>query len=93
MEINSALDAGLQGMQNSQQKIEQAADGIAKAGRVEPAEPKGPNEVAKGRPPEMPEQLVEQLVELREQELAFEASAEVVRTADKMLSKFIDQMV
>ena len=81
MEINSALNAGLQGLQQSRQNLDQTAGEIARAGTVQ-----------RGDSPQSSVNIAEQLVQLRQHELAYKASAEVVRSADQLLSKLVDEM-
>ena len=82
MEINSAFNAGLQGLQQSRQNIDQAASEIASAGAARRDDGQQQSSV----------DIAEQLVELRRHELAYKASAEVVRSADQLLSKLVDEM-
>lgn len=89
MEVSSALNAGLQGIQNSQQKIDQSAAEIAGAAVAEPKPADGQANFQS----QSSANIAEQLVQLRRHELAYKASAEVVRSADQLLSKFVDDMV
>ena len=92
MEINSALNAGLQGIQNSRQQLDQTANDIAGAAVADVAESrKADDSRASGPPSDV--NVAEKLVELRQQELAFKASVEVVRSADQVLSEFVDDIV
>lgn len=82
MEIHSVLDTGLQGLQQSREKLNETAAEIASAG-VAPKE---------GASQPVSANIAEQLVRLREHELAYKASAEVVRNADQLLSRLVDDM-
>lgn len=96
MEVTSAINAGLQGIQQSQQKIDKVAADIAGVNTLDsgsglkPEVNAGLNNVGQ---PRSSVNVAEQLVELRQQELTYKASVEVVRNADQLLSKFVDEMV
>ncbi|MDM3870940.1 hypothetical protein QSV34_06180 [Porticoccus sp. W117] len=89
MEINSALNAGLQGIQNSRQQLDQTAAEIAGVAVTDSRQP-GDSQSSR---PASDVNVAEKLIELREQELAFKASVEVVRSADQVLSEFVDDIV
>ncbi|UTW45161.1 hypothetical protein KFE80_12455 [bacterium SCSIO 12696] len=89
MEINSAFNAGLQGIQNSQQRLEQNAENIASVAVTENRRTDN-NEAPQ---PQSSVNVAEELVDLRQNELAYKASIEVVRNADQLLSKFVDELV
>ena len=100
MDINSsgsALNQGLIGIQRSQSQIQSSAQEIARASATPVAEPRGGNQ--DGQAPEstaLPQSnapaanLVEPLINIQAQEQVFNASAEVVRTANENLGRLID---
>lgn len=77
--INSVLDQGLKGMQQSQRDMLQAADQIVKA------KAPGPDGTTLGDG-----DLAAPIVELKRQEHIFNASAKIVSVADKTLGSLID---
>ena len=89
MEVNSALNAGLQGIQNSRQQLDQTATEIATATVADSRQA----DDGRANSPVSDVNVAEKLVELRQQELAFKASVEVVRSADQVLSEFVDDIV
>lgn len=78
MDVGSALNTGLQGMQNSQQRITEAATEIAKAG-TKPAQEVEPVQ-----------DVAQPLVEMKIDQLVFDASAQVVSTADETIGALLD---
>ncbi|MGS2724631.1 hypothetical protein ACVBEJ_12885 [Porticoccus sp. GXU_MW_L64] len=86
---NTALSAGLQGIQNSRQQLDQTAADIAGAAVTDNRQ----LDNGQSSRPTSDVNVAEKLVELRQQELAFKASVEVVRSADQVLSEFVDDIV
>lgn len=100
MDVNSsgaALNQGLIGIQRSQSQIQNSAQEIARASATPVAEPQRGdqggqalegNAVTQGSEPTT--DLVEPLINIQAQEQVFNASAEVVRTANENLGRLID---
>lgn len=82
MAINSVLNAGVQGLQQSQTKINRAANEIAQA----PVN----REPVQQTPLQTTTELTEPLIEMRLEQRIFDASAKVVSTADNMLGTLLD---
>lgn len=78
MNINSAIDTGLQGIRQASEGLEKSATEVVRAGTVSGAD--GSNDI------------VEPLIELKLYERAVSASAQVVRTADETLGTLLDTM-
>lgn len=79
MQINDALNTGVQGFQNAQSRATQAATEIASQSAA--------------RTPEQTEQnnqLVNSLVELKTAEIDANANAKVIQTASDVLGSIID---
>jgi len=77
--MNTALQSGLIGMQNAQQRVNSSANSIAKNGSVDGVFD--------------PLQSTRDIVELRQASLAFHASVAIVKSSDKMLGAIIDVKV
>jgi len=100
MDVNSsgsALNQGLIGIQRSQSQIQNSAQEIARASATPVAEPRGGDQDAQATATTAPDQsrapagdLVEPLINIQVQEQVFNASAEVVRTANENLGRLID---
>lgn len=120
MILNSAMNEGLAGMQQSQRKMQQAAHDIVKAGIATDASQQNPT--ATGSVPstnagtsvdDLPAtstveatqpgvrsagsdrrsgDIVEPLIEQRQQQLIFDASANVVQATNETLGKLIDDL-
>lgn len=100
MDVNSsgsALNQGLIGIQRSQSQIQNSAQEIARASATPVAEPRGADQDAQATETTAPTQsiapaadLVEPLINIQAQEQVFNASAEVVRTANENLGRLID---
>ncbi|WP_096084950.1 hypothetical protein [Agaribacterium haliotis] len=98
--VSSVLNEGARGLANSQRDIQRAANDIARANiRPEastPPEIQRDNQsttlapIEQSEPSERRQDINEPLVELRRQELVFNASAAVVRTADDTLGTLLD---
>lgn len=96
--VNSVLNEGARGLQNSQREITRAASDIARANvRPEAVNPETERDVAtplapveEVAQPEREQNIAESLIELRRQEQVFNASAEVVSTADQTLGSLLD---
>ncbi|NIB39243.1 hypothetical protein HBA55_06575 [Pseudomaricurvus alkylphenolicus] len=103
MAINSVLNVGVQGLVQSQSNINRAAGDVADAARTfvqdnsqatKPVE----TELATGTVEEtpftgeanLPQDLVEPLVEIKSEQLVFEASAKLVEVGDKTLGSLLD---
>lgn len=80
MAVESVMNTGLQGMLASQQRLNESANRIAETA----ARP-----VAEVDPVE---DLAEPLVQMKIDELVFDASAKVVSTADETLGALLDTM-
>lgn len=96
--VSSVLNEGARGLQNSQREITRAANEISRA-NVRPeatateterdtATPLAP--VEQSAQTESSRDISEPLIELRRQEQLFNASAEVVSTADRALGSLLD---
>lgn len=79
MMINSALNTGIQGIQEGIQGMDTAARKIARGGADGPA---GSSEGSGS--------LVEPIIDLKLYERSVEASAQVVKTADETLGTLLD---
>jgi len=75
--IGSPFQQGVAGLQNSSQGIYQAATQINQATTVE-------NGVANTS------DVIEPIIEMKQQQLLFDASAQVVKTADQALGALLD---
>ncbi|MDN3637619.1 hypothetical protein QWY82_02245 [Simiduia curdlanivorans] len=101
MQVNSSsstslLNQGLQGLQKSQQEIQRSANDIARL-NIEPtsqANPADPTQAGQAQPSdqkvESSQDVVEPLINLRRQEQLFNASAQIVKTADETLGSLLD---
>lgn len=78
MNVNSALNTGLQGIQKGMEGVEKAAAQIVRGG-VDGAAGSNAN-------------LIEPIVELKLYERSVEASAQIVKTADEVLGTLLDTM-
>jgi len=98
MEINSAFNAGVAGLNRSQQGLNRAAEEIAgqvtnsqdvpapeRANAQDPVEAPAETE----RPVSGENDLAESLVDLRAKQQVFDASAQVVRSADELVGTLI----
>ena len=118
MIMSAAANAGLMGMQQSQKKLHQAAEDIARAGLPMAASPSAgpvptgtPGAIATDLAPALtveasadsqatdrrrnepaPGDVISPLMEQRQQQLIFDASATVVSEADAMLGRLIDEL-
>lgn len=96
--ISSVLNEGVRGLQNSQRDLARAATDIARAGvRPEATLPETERDVPTALAPieesaetERPQDISESLIELRRQEVLFNASAEVVSAADQTIGNLLD---
>lgn len=75
--INSVLNAGVQGMQQSQRQINQSASEIAKVSTSQ-------------APLNTASELTEPLINMKLEQNVFDASAKVVSSADAMLGVLLD---
>lgn len=75
--INSVLNAGVQGMQQSQRQINQSASEIAKVSTSQ-------------APLNTASELTEPLINMKLEQNVFDASAKVVSSADVMLGVLLD---
>lgn len=99
MQVNSSstslLNQGLQGMQKSQQEIQRSANDIARA-NIDPATQVDSAAAQSGQATngdqkvEASQDVVEPLINLRRQEQLFNASAQIVKTADQTLGSLLD---
>ena len=96
--VNSILNEGVRGLQNSQRDLTRAASDIARAGvnteantsEVEANRSTALQPLQETAETERQQNISEPLVELRRQELLFNASAEVVSAADQALGNILD---
>lgn len=96
--VGSVLNEGVRGLQTSQRDIVRAANEIARANvRPEATSPETERDVSTPLQPveetaqtERRQDISEPLIELRRQEVLFNASAEVVATADQALGSILD---
>lgn len=79
MNLQNALNTGIQGVQQGIQGVERAATEIVKAGTIDG--PAGSNA-----------DIVEPIVDLKLYERSVQASAQVVRTADEVLGTLLDTL-
>lgn len=77
MNINSALQTGLYGMQQSQANIQESANQIVRAGTLE-------------KDSSTTTDVVEPIVNMKMEQHIFDASAKIVKTADEMLGTLMD---
>ncbi|BFM13350.1 hypothetical protein R50072_35030 [Simiduia litorea] len=100
MQVNSSstslLNQGLQGLQKSQQEIQRSANDIARL-NIDPATQASPVEPAQAGQAQSSDQkvessqdVVEPLINLRRQEQLFNASAQIIKTADETLGSLLD---
>ncbi len=94
--ISSVMNEGLRGMQHSQREMLKSAHEIAHANvRQDSAAPQNPED-ATIPPVDEPQKsgssgnIAEPLVELRRQELVFNASAKIISVADDTLGSLLD---
>ncbi|WP_370979851.1 hypothetical protein [Agaribacterium sp. ZY112] len=98
--VSSVLNEGARGLANSQRELQRAANDIARA-NVGPETSTSPETLRDNSPTtlapveqtaesERRQDINEPLIELRRQELVFNASASVVRTADDTLGTLLD---
>lgn len=116
MIINSAMNEGLAGLQNSQRRMHQAAEDIVKAGVPTDggyqdaagsldatASNNGlaasdlPATATVGAATEteqtrLPKDIVESVIDLKKQELLFDASANIVKVANDTMGQLIDDL-
>lgn len=83
MNISSALQTGLNGMQNSQAEIQKSADQIVRSGTVELS-----GTVEKDSTSSL--DIAEPIVNMKIEQQIFDASAKMVKTADEMLGTVMD---
>ena len=96
--VNSVLNEGVRGLQTSQRDLTRAASEISRANvRPDAAEPETERDVSSPLQPveesaqtEPQQNISEPLIELRRQEVLFNASAEVVSAADRALGSILD---
>lgn len=101
MQVNSSstslLNQGLQGMQKSQQEMLRSANDIARA-NIDPATQSPGADPASGagqtqqnnQKVEASQDVIEPLINLKRQEQLFNASAQIVKTADQTLGSLLD---
>ncbi len=82
-DVGSVLSIGVSGIQSGLQNAQKAAEDIVKVGMKPEA---GTEKDALG-------DLTQAAVELKTSEIQVKASAEVVKTADKMMGAIIDTLV
>jgi len=87
MDIGSAINQGLIGLQNSQASIAQSAQQIAQAGATPKA---GAQNAAAPNANVQDNELVEPLVNLKIQSQLFDANAKVIKSADETLGTLIN---
>lgn len=93
--INSVLNTGLQGMQQSQQNIQTAAQEINSAGAAlsetakQSSSDVGQNNSDSARQVST-QDLIDPIVDLKIEQHVFDASAKIVKTADEMLGTLMD---
>ena len=96
--VTQVLNEGARGMQASQREMVKAANEIARANiRPDSTKPESQQDtstplspVEAGQKSEAFGDITEPLIELRRQELVFNASAKLVSTADKTLGTLLD---
>ena len=88
MEIKSAFDAGVAGIQRADSSIAQSAQRIAEMNVETSSSPKEAG--AESARSVEPVNLTEEAVNLKVQELQSQASASVIQTADDMVGTLID---
>ncbi|RUO76006.1 flagellar basal body rod C-terminal domain-containing protein [Idiomarina seosinensis] len=103
MEINGAMNAGLQGLQRASQQVSEASAEIANASGRNDVQQQGAAQnsgaVAATETASETSQAVtantstDSLVSLQQGETSFESSAQTVETADEMLGTMIDTSV
>lgn len=85
--ISNAMSLGVNGVQNAQRGMQEAAGRIARTGTTDaPAQ-----EVASGKIGGNTDSLAQSLVDLKVNQRNAEASVEVVRTADEMVGTLLDE--
>jgi len=95
--VNSVINEGARGLQNSQRELLRNASEIARGGEVSQA-PISRNEGSSIAPVEETASsgrsgnISEPLIELRRQELLFNASAKVVATGDQTIGSLLDTL-
>ncbi|ARU86950.1 hypothetical protein [Pseudomonas sp. M30-35] len=85
----SAFNAGLATIQSGQQRVDQAAQGIASGAVTQPARTEQQAEAANATQAGMPE-ITSNLIELRLGQYQAQAGARVLETADAVLGTLID---
>lgn len=99
--VNSVLNEGVRGLQNSQRELLRNANEIVRAtttGSDNPVAPDAPTDNSPISPIQdaaesrRTDNIAEPLVELRRQELLFNASAKVVSTADETVGRLLDTL-
>lgn len=87
---SSVLNEGLRGLQNAQKEILRSAEDIANA-NVRPAQgAEAASELAPEQQVNESQDITEPLINLRRQEQLFNASAQIVKTADETLGSLLD---
>jgi hypothetical protein len=99
--VNSVINEGARGLQNSQRELLRNANEIVRAGNTgadDQVVPGDSQAISSIQPVQDPAQsqrsgdISEPLVELKRQELLFNASAKVVSTGDKALGSLLDTL-
>jgi len=96
--VGSVLNEGARGLQNSQRELVRAATDISRSGVANEATAPGTDRnvattlapIEEAAQTEKSQNLSESLIELRRQEVLFNASAKVVSTADSALGSLLD---
>ena len=83
MNINSSMQAGLQGLHKNLNGLQQAADKVVSA-------PVAASEAGTGVTKEVSDQVAEGLVEMKLYELGAKASTQVVKASDRALGTLLD---
>ena len=100
--VNSVINEGVRGLQNSQRELLRNANEVVRATTTGSDAPVGTETVASdstsispltdAAEPRRSGDIAEPLIELRRQELLFNASAQVVSTADETLGSLLDTL-
>ena len=89
--ISNAMTTGVNGFQNAQRGMQDAAGRIASAGTTQAPREGAVPETPRGAEGGPEESLAGSLVDLKVNQRNAEASVEVVRTADEMVGTLLDE--
>jgi flagellar hook-associated protein FlgK len=81
MTIGSVINAGVQGMQKSQSSMLDSANQIARGGTIEASSNSGATEY---------QSMIEPMVNLKQEQHVFDASAKVVQTGSDIIGSLLD---